>query len=162
MTKKPLAVGDKVKVYGGISNCLGQGPRRGTVSSLEEKTIEVHFDKPVRMVDKTMFVRLSVHPKQCRRLKAKPRPQLEGKERVERWIVFCLSDGVVSGHRDKSAAEIIAERKGARVIRMTEVRPGEVLTDRRRLAEAWDAKFEVKHDHRTSGFRLFCQALGVP
>jgi hypothetical protein len=165
---KPLAVGDKIKFVGGFyyfdsdgeGICFGE-PTKATVTNTHSAA-----GKLIMLSVKPDGFEGSghIHPRQVVSRLRKREKQQERVEREERWLVERSTLGTTYEVVFKFQGEAQANCGNPLIPPKHFVRklPGEVLTDRMRLAEAWDAKFEVKHDHATSGFRLFCKALGVP
>lgn len=162
MSKRELKPGDRVRVYGGISNCLGQGPRDGTVGYLHsEGMIEVTFDKPVEYVDKTKSSNMYVHPKQCRRLKPrKAKPKREEGERQVKYASRFAVDGA-----DSEAVNLFASHAKAcrilqlgfgSIIRLVECSESEVPVSRADLAKAFGQAFcAPKNAHKQMDSDLF-------
>ena len=135
--KRPLAVGDRVCVYSGPTSF------KGTVKSLDggNKHIDGAQDIAIDRDDPSGSIAY-VHPKQCRRIKVKPKKPVEEKrERLSYWLP--LSDQLKIAKSGAMYAEGLTLYKDPRktAFHLVELFPGEVPIDRKRLAEIWDKVF---------------------
>ncbi len=151
--KPPLKPGDRVAVYG--TNVLKTAPherKTGTVigggkSGNSEHFVNVDLDGGEK--------HCTFHAQQCRRLKAKPRPQQEGKERLQYWVL------------DTGKTVNFSREPVPKFNHVQEVREGERVVSREDLARAWNENkgcFGVNDCGDTVGrehFNAFCKALGL-
>lgn len=157
--KRPLAVGEKVMVYGWANR---------TPFKAEIFDIGPDF---MRVIEPGNPLYKSVHPKQCRRIKTRApkveRDRLWAKVSVEvfdkhkgdalgydRQFNFFFSD---SGEMLKKLIKPL-EGNGTLVC----LKPGEVPVDRAKLAEAWGKSGLSRPDSQFSGFYDLANNLGLP
>jgi len=155
-TKRPLLPGDKVKVYG---NLKGEIEANGIVATVVENSEE--FGPCIGWITvkyKKEFIPFTkhVHPRQCVRLKKKPKPQ--EKKRIERWY-FPPTDnyGEIYSANPQS--------KEQRWFYLVELREGEFITSKAKLGEAWNTTFcsnvQVSNAPDGSYFKELCEKLGA-
>ena len=147
--RKPLAVGDRVRVYGFFVGG-GYSAQAGTIVEKSGAGFRVEI-KP--------GVSISAHPKQCRRLRKREKQQ----ERKSVW----LFDGSEMVYLDyEKAMRDAKDYKWAPLRELVYLLPGEVLTDRRRLESAWNDATKVSQGYALANdshiFKAICKALGVP
>lgn len=164
MSKEPLKVGDRVRVYGFFLNG-GYFGQKGTVKERHGAGFRVQIDGGSEM---------SAHPKQCRRLRPK---KVEVRKRVERWLAeysgglaMGLTESVFKHQSEAGAFKAQLYPKCVIVRHFVEKLPGEVLVDREKLAKAfWDGKKEVSKKLPPGSFPLpadvldeIAKCLGLP
>lgn len=146
---KEFKVGDRVRVYGH----KGDGdwmPLTGTVEDPSGDQADCGMNLAIKLKDGST---LYAHPKQCRRLK--PKPKAEKKEARRVWFMCDAFCGDV-----KRATAYLEKQPHSFTREFREVLPGEVVVDRGKVAKAWD-EF-VEPTCRTGSFTCFCEALGLP
>ena len=169
---KPFVVGDRVAVYGVIPAGLGQrtfdGWRATVVNVLKDGLVVVEGST----IDGNTHY--TFHPKQCRRLRPKVEGRAKGEKRMERWAVFhdSIAGGVILSSTEEAADHNLKNCAamhffGAKKVHLFELRPGEVIVDRAKLAKIWDEWVYGKGSNIPSAssskaFKELCTALGLP
>lgn len=170
--REPLKVGDRVRVY-----AMAPGTLQGTSSIVDAGTITGLAPGGGVLIQ---FKRTKQwwHEKQCRRLIPRKRaaPSVKG-ERMQRWAdrAGVMQDfaRLWTSEKDAITAGLQYGRK-VELVHLLEIRPGEVLLDRERLAAAWsaclghaqerDEKLAMIISSHRSRVELgdLCKALGLP
>lgn len=137
---RPLQVGERVRVYDTYVQ-VGEIDAINTSGNIRIKSGSAWY-----------------HPKQCRRLKPRPKPQ--ERVRAERWVVT-RTDGLRIGYPSKSQAD--GDTLGMACRHFVELRPAEVVVSRDDLAKAWDemqlSLGVVDPHHQSSLFNYLCRVL---
>jgi len=162
MSRRPLAIGDRVRVYD-IDQCDGRGcSDKGTVTGVSSGGVFVKCDHWASASPEGHWYL----ERQCVRLrKREPKP---AEERVERWLF--ISDhapGAITYETREQAigklcAEAEAERTGS-TVRLLEVRSWEIPISKADLAREWDKRVAgttVRTAECGPHFEWFCKALG--
>lgn len=154
MTKRVLAVGDRVRVYDRYRFAL---PLKGTVVELaapEHRGVRVKLDKNSHgRLDEWHNNGIWLDPAQCRHLIRKPKPQKERGERVVRWISGLAGEGAYVCHKNSVSL--------GEPIRLVECSELETPVSREALIEAWD-KSAAFYEKETNQINALCDALGFP
>lgn len=139
MSKRELQAGDRVRVYDATKF---NWPVKGTVARTSPA-----------LIIKGNWGEYKFYPQQCRRLVKKPSSEKGGTE-IYPWQVVA------------TRVAMAGQRHGLSVDGKTAyfLKPGEVILDRAKLAEAWDHVFDhaiYEKASRSLGFASFCRALGI-
>lgn len=150
-----FSVGERVAWYEGNED-KDWKRRTGTVIAADNGLLTILWDK-----DSTHY---RAHPMQCRRLRAKPKPQEP--ERVERWIV--------RGDYKKALASnthaYLSKEEYINGVKLVELREGEsicpkgsVAVTRESLVKAWDGEYPhaFTRAEASAHFIRMCESLGL-
>jgi len=164
MKREPLKIGERVRVFSHY------GPYDGEVTA-----VEVRGNTPRGFVDGLIRVKNSdgeewfQHPRQCVRLRRRERS--EKRERILRYTNKFLVDGRCNGravplYESSPACQAGFKIAHGTVLRLVELRPGEVVLSRAELEKAWDSlreKFShaVNSSHTSNQFYFLAKALGL-
>lgn len=104
------------------------------------------------------------HPKQCRLLRPKKKP--EESKRVERWINI-YNDielntsfiGSYNSENDCYAGSI--SHQPFRTVRLVELKESEIIVSPDKIKQAWRIAGLCRPEDMASGFPEFCTALGI-
>lgn len=126
---KGLKIGDRVRVFSHY------GPYKGTVVdvSVRGNTPYGFVDGLIQVKDDTHGKTWYQHPRQCVRLRRKPKP---AEERAERWMRIGPE---ASGYAYNERTNAELDREAAqRVAHVVELKPGEIILDRAALEIAFE------------------------
>lgn len=153
-TKRPLQVGERVRVF----FCAGSGEIATIREVANDQCLELFCSD-----GSTIFA----NPRQCVRLKKKQKPQepkrmeMKGETNGSAFYVSEAKYGQVYMVRLRGPID-----KGpGRSFHLVELQPGEFITSKAKLAEAWDnapnvEAYALKAEHSYM-FKHICKELGV-
>ncbi len=119
--KRPFEVGDRVRVYG-----REWGP--GAFNGITGPVTKISNDGLLTVSTRDMIY--VCHPKQCRRLKPKPKVQAKGARKV--WVGYTTAIGI-----DEFPDEVFAINPcNRRAYPFIEILPGQIITSETGLAKA--------------------------
>ncbi len=155
--KKQFEVGDRVRVYGtsdGEAN-FSYGAVAITLEAESKNRMLVQFQNGGRE-------KVLVHPKQCRRLKPKPKPEVKEARRVFVFLPSNADRGLALGNEQ---AVMDAQFSFKEVFQCREVLPTDIVTSEEGLAKAWDEFVQcptvkmVKDHVESAAYAGFLKAL---
>lgn len=159
--KKPFEVNDRVRVYGHRGN--EWRPFVGSITSVKSGDEDGLSLAVLKDGKAQPFL---CHPKQCRRLKPKPRPEKKGARKV--WIaetdLKAATGHCVHPNEDTFPAQFSLGKIVEDDIEFREVLPGEVVVTRDSFRASW---IRFCTENNLSTYDLLCmenvaKALGLP
>jgi hypothetical protein len=162
--KKPIELGDRVKVFSHYGDYKGTVCATGVISENRYRRAE-----GLIRVRTDLGEEWTAHPRQCARLK--PRPK---RDRIRARVAFCEADRAL-------VKCLVFDRLGQQLFEkhtmragvtpdgacLSEIRQGEVIVSRDALAKAWDRKVyagwpdELESADKSPTFLEFCKELGL-
>lgn len=166
--KKELKPGDRVRVRTGptkSSPLVGDGRIKCEVK-IPGVTVHV-YDVEIQREDGSKWHDYRAWDNQCRRLRPKAKPERERIERVEIFAnKYTVDHSRFDAFKSRAECQRVSKCAFSTVMRLVELKPGEVPVTREALAAAFvalDDKFGRRR-HNPVGeawFDPFCEALGL-